>query len=136
MRFGFVFAATLAMLAAAGSPSHGQDAPPDPRLSQCRAQRGVVLVSPDAAHTTIKVFCADELKRFDCQILSHIREYIFYSHGRCENNEMYKPIFGRAACGQVVDQATRNEVRPFLNTLIRTEYEKGCLPPNFAPPDY
>jgi hypothetical protein len=130
-------------LAAAPFASYGQDAAPDPRLSICKPPkegeppRGVVLVSPGEPHDQIKVFCADELRRFDCQILSHIRTYISYSYGRCENNnDMFKQIFGRPDCSQVKDQANLTELRPFFLTLIRTEYEKGCLPPNFTPPDY
>jgi hypothetical protein len=137
MRYRFVFVVTLAILAAAPLVSHGQEAGLTAQLSVCKKgaepPRGVVLVSPDAPHKPIKVFCADELKRFDCQILAHITNYIFYSYGRCENNDMYKQIFGRPACSQVLDQATRNEIRPFINTLLRTEYVKGCLPPNFTP---
>ena len=135
MRYSFVFAAILAILAAAPFASRSEEPAPDPRLSECRTQRGVVLVSPEAPHNTIKVFCADELKRFDCQILSHIGAYMLYSYGRCENNDMYGRIFGRPACSRVLDQSIRNEIRPFFNTLVRTEYEKGCLPPNFTP-DY
>jgi hypothetical protein len=94
----------------------------------------VVLVSPDVSHKPIKLFCADDLKRFDCQILSHIRSYISYSYGRCENkNDMYAQIFGRPDCSQVKEQTIPNEVYPYYRTLARTEYEKGCLPPNYTP---
>jgi hypothetical protein len=145
MRYRFVFAATLAILALASSASYGQDAASDPpplncntvsdckALSECRTQRGVVLVSPDAPHKPIKVFCADDLKRFDCQILDHIKNYIFYSYGGCENkSDMYGKVFGRPACNRD-ETIPIAEIRPFFRTLSRTEYEKGCLPPNFTP---
>ena len=136
MKYNFVFAATLAIFAAAPFASRAEDAAPDPRLSECKPPRGVVLVTPEPPHTQIKVFCADELKRFDCQILSHISNYVLYSNGRCENNnEMYKQIFGRPVCSQANAQAIPDDVRQFLRTLIRTEYEKGCLPANVTP-DY
>jgi len=146
MRCSFVFAVTLAILAAAAFPSRGEDAAPNPldckslseckALSDCRTQRGVVLVSPEAPHNPVKVFCADELKRFDCQILFHIRNYIRYSYGRCENkDDMYGQIFGRPDCSQVKAEAIPKEANPYYRTLTRTEYEKGCLPQNFTPPD-
>jgi hypothetical protein len=148
MRYSFVFAATLAILAAAPFASRGEDATPNPpaldcktlsdckALSDCRTQRGVVLVSPETLHTPIKVFCVDELKRFDCQILFHISNYIRYSYGRCENkDDMYGQIFGRPDCSQVKVEAIPNEVYAYYRTLRRTEYDKGCLPPNFTPPD-
>jgi hypothetical protein len=148
VRYSFVFAATLAILAAAAFPSRGDDAAPDPRLSECKPQRGVVLFTPETPHTQIKVFCADELKRFDCQILSYIRNYSLYSYGGCENNDdMFMQTFSRPACSQLKDkeieafnrkvyQDIPKEDKLFFFTLRRTEYEKGCLPPNFTPPDY
>ena len=147
MRYSFVFAATLAILAAPLA-SRCEDAAPDPRLSECRTQRGVVLVSPETPHSQIKVFCADELKGFDCQILSHIRNYILYSYGGCKNNDdMFMQIFSRPTCSQLKDkeidafnrnlfQAIPKEDKLFFLTVRRTEYEKGCLPPNFTPSDY
>src|SRR5262249_750041 len=138
VRSSFVFAATLAILAAASIPSRGEDAAPNPppfdckslseckALSDCRTGRGVVLVSPEAPDKPIKVFCADELKRFDCQILFHIANYIRYSYGRCENkDDMYGQIFGRPDCSQVKAQTIPKEVYQNNRTLIRTEYEKG-----------
>jgi hypothetical protein len=148
MRYSFVLAATLAILAAAAFPSRGEDAAPNSLLPECktlsecktllecRTQRGVVLVSPEAPHNPIKVFCADELKRFDCQILFHIRNYIRYSYGRCENrDDMYGQIFGKPDCSQDKRQNIPKEVYQYFRTLDRTEYDKGCLPPNFTPPD-
>src|SRR5262249_26297618 len=127
--------------------SRGEDAPLTAQLSVCKSSNGVVLVSPEAPHTPVKVFCADELKRFDCQILSHIRNYILYSYGECENkSDMYRQMFIRPAYSQFIDkelrefnikayQATPEEAKEFLRTLVRTEYEKGCLPSNIIP-DY
>jgi hypothetical protein len=148
VRYSFVFAATLAILVAAPPPSRGEDTAPDPRLKGCDPQRGVVLFTPESPHTQIKVFCANELEGFDCQILSHIRNYAFYSYGQCKNNDdMFKHIFSRPACNQLKDkeieafnsnvyQGIPREDKLFFLTLRRIEYEKGCLPPNFTPLDY
>jgi|SRR5215469_5312521 len=152
MKYSFVFAAMLAILALGPLESRAQEASLTSQLSVCKKgaepPRGVVLVSPEAPHNPIKVFCADELKRFDCQTLSQIVSYINYSYGGCGNNsDMFIQTFGRPACSQLnnkeiaafnlkVYQAMPVEVKPFFLTLRRTEYEKGCLPPNITPPDY
>jgi hypothetical protein len=140
VRYRFVFAAILASLALAPIASHAQDAALTQQLSACKPPKGAVLVSPETPHTTIKVFCADELKRLDCQILSQIRNYIFYSYGRCESNsDMFMQTFVRPACSQVkdideynkkVDRAIPDEVWSFIRTIRRTEADKGCLSNN------
>jgi len=148
MKHSFVFAATLAILASAPLPSRGEEATLTPLLSACRTQRGVVLVSPEPPHNPIKTFCADELKRFDCQILFQITNYIYYSYGECGNHgDMIKQSFSRPACNglnakELSDfnrkafQTIPDEVKRFFFTLTRIEYDKGCLPPNFTPRDY
>jgi hypothetical protein len=151
MRYSFVFAAALVIFAAAPLPLRGEDAAPDdPRLLECRTKRGVVLLTPEPPHTPLlpKPFCADDLKRFDCQILSQIEYYMLYSYGECENNsDMFMQSYSRPACNQLKDKeieafnskiyrAIPADDKRFFFTLRRTQYEKGCLPPNFAPSDY
>jgi len=93
-------------------------------------------VSPEPPHTTVQTFCVDKLREFDCQILSHIRNYIFYSYGVCANqSDMYMQTFTNPACSQVKDlieyntkmyDAIPNKVWTFVGTIRKLEIEKGC----------
>jgi hypothetical protein len=138
MKYSFVFAVILAILVSMPFTSYGQEAAPPPELSRCKSQRGAVLVTPETPHTTVQAFCADELRNFDCQILSHIRNYIIFSYGRCENNDdMYAQIFSRPACSALkgkelsdfnrkVYEAIPDEAWRFVRIIRRIEFEKGC----------
>jgi hypothetical protein len=144
MRYVVAFAAKLAILLFVPFAAYGQDTTLTSQLSVCKPPKGAVLVAPEAPHTTVKVFCSDELKRLDCQILSHLRNYILYSYGRCENeDEMYKQNFSRAVCNQLkgkeledfnrkVNQAIPDEVWSFVRTIRRTEADKACLNNNLV----
>jgi hypothetical protein len=144
MRYLVASAAKLAILLFVPLAAYGQDTALSPQLSACKPPRGAVLVSPQTPHTTVKVFCVEELKRLDCQILSHLRNYILYSYGRCENeDDMYKQNFSRPSCSQLkdkeladfnikVNQAIPDEVWSFVRTIRRTEADKGCLRNNLV----
>jgi hypothetical protein len=144
MRYLVALAAKLAILLFVPFAAYGQDAALTPQLSACNPPKGAVLVSPQTPHTTVKVFCADELKRLDCQILSHLRNYILYSYGSCENkNDMYRQNFSRPSCSELKDKeladfnkkindAIPAEVWSFVRTIIRTEADKGCLRNNLV----
>jgi hypothetical protein len=143
MRYNFVISVALITLILITFPhfSRGKEASLTQSLEGCDPHAGAVFVSPDPPHKVIAKFCSSELKRLDCQILAHLRNYIFYSYGRCTKNEMYQQFFRRLDCSQVserdreaynnnIDKAIPPEVWEFIRVIINIEAEKGCLADN------
>ncbi len=141
MKVCFVFAMQLAVLVFA-VPARAGDTPLTAELSQCQPKMGAVLVSPDPPHQKIAVYCLTELKAMDCQILSHIRNYIFYSYGICENtSDMFSQILARPSCSHLSDLSAHNnsvydaipdEVWSFFRTIRKIQSDKKCLSNNLT----
>jgi hypothetical protein len=143
MRFCFAIALALAFIAPVPVAS-AQEKPLSSELANCTPPgAGAVLVTPEAPHRLLKAFCSSELKTLDCQILSHVRNYIFYSYGRCMNpNGMFDQTLSRASCASIanlpeynskIDHALSDEVWQFIRGIRKIEAEKGCLADTLIP---